>query len=121
MFRIQRYISLLSIKTIPSRQFNFGIQKRLKSSDITIKWKKDKIPSKRVGKYYKLKNHKGAVARWMIVGNNQFKRSKCARNHLNRKQRPLTRKAKKNRVLANQQQRRLLKKLIPYFKKKYFK
>jgi hypothetical protein len=66
------------------------IFKRFKADEITIKYKKDKIASKRSGKKYKLKNHKGAMARWMVIGNSQFKRSLCGRSHLRRKSRAMT-------------------------------
>ncbi|KAI9098158.1 hypothetical protein DFS34DRAFT_101425 [Phlyctochytrium arcticum] len=84
-------------------------------------WGRTKVASKRLTKKYKLKNHGGAVARWMVLGGGTFKRGQAGRGHLNRKVRVRTRKMKRRRVIANPQQRKLLKKLMPYWKKKYFR
>ncbi|KAJ8323860.1 hypothetical protein QVD99_008228 [Batrachochytrium dendrobatidis] len=89
----------------------------------TYIWKqiKNKVASKRKGKHYKLKNHTGAVARWLIAGNNQFKRATAIRIRMNRSRRQCKRIKSRRRVLANATHRNLLKKLIPYYRKKYMK
>lgn len=86
-------------------------------------WDKSlKKPSKRMGKYYKMKTHKGAAQRWQVVGPSSavgLKRAKCGQSHLRRKNRGWKKRALRERVLANAQQRNLLKKLLPYHAKKY--
>ncbi|KAI8815808.1 uncharacterized protein EV422DRAFT_548085 [Fimicolochytrium jonesii] len=84
-------------------------------------WQRTKVASKRKTKKYKLKNHGGAVARWMVSGDGTFKRGQAGRRHLNSKMRVWKRKSKKRRVLANTTQKKLLKKLVPYWKKKYLR
>ncbi|KAJ3392483.1 hypothetical protein HDU92_008406 [Lobulomyces angularis] len=80
-----------------------------------------KVQSKRKYKKYKLKNHRGASSRWLLIEHGNFLRKQAATNHLNRKMRAWKRYAKKKKVIANVQQRNLLKKLIPYWKKNYMK
>ena len=86
-------------------------------------WDKSlKKSSKRLGKYYKMKTHKGAAQRWQVVGSSTLvglKRAKCGQSHLRRKNRGWKKRALRERVLANAQQRNLLKKLLPYHAKKY--
>ncbi|KAI8896662.1 hypothetical protein BC833DRAFT_621908 [Globomyces pollinis-pini] len=89
-----------------------------KKKDIRTTWGKTKVASKRKNKNYKLKNHKGALARWLIVGNNHFKRSKCGRSHLNRKNTTEKKKRRRVRLLATTVESRLLRHLIPYYKRK---
>ena len=103
-------------------------------------FKKDRFPSKRKEKYYKMKTHKGAgirsfntlAARWNITQAGNFKRSKTKRSHLRRKVFVTSlfitlklsssrKRVGRIRILANSQQRNFLKKLIPYWKKKYSK
>ena len=57
----------------------------------------------------------------MGTGNGSFKRAQAGSNHLNRKFRAWKVRSKRRRVLASSTQRKLLKKLIPYWKKKYMK
>ncbi|KAL2919979.1 hypothetical protein HK105_200045 [Polyrhizophydium stewartii] len=85
------------------------------------KCKKVKVASKRKLKHYKLKNHKGAIARWLLVGRGMFKRAQAGRVRVNSLRRRWKRVAKRKRVLANSTQRKLLRKLIPYHKKRYLK
>ncbi|KAI9012962.1 hypothetical protein BC832DRAFT_528995, partial [Gaertneriomyces semiglobifer] len=82
---------------------------------------RSKVASKRKTKKYKLKNHGGAVARWMVMGGGMFKRAQAGRSHLNRKMRVWKKKAKRRRVLANTTQRKFLRKLIPYHKRRYMR
>ncbi|KAJ3130091.1 hypothetical protein HK100_008231, partial [Physocladia obscura] len=79
-----------------------------------------KVASKRKGKHYKLKNHRGAVSRWLIKSPKYargvlFKRAQAGNSHLNRKNRAWKSRSKRQRVTANSQQNKLLKKLIPYY------
>ena len=55
----------------------------------------------------------------MVMANGQFKRGQAGRNHFNRKMRVCKRKEKKYKVLANPTQRKKLRRLIPYFRKRY--
>ncbi|KAI8905502.1 hypothetical protein EDD86DRAFT_211609 [Gorgonomyces haynaldii] len=112
------------------RQFNrLHIQPRqlvlkpltLQLRTMATEFKKPKVASRRWLKPYKLKNHKGALARWILVGKGMFKRQKAGRNRLNRKNRARKKIDKRVRVLASKSERRLLKKLIPYHKKNYLK
>ncbi|TPX67937.1 hypothetical protein SpCBS45565_g03499 [Spizellomyces sp. 'palustris'] len=57
----------------------------------------------------------------MVMGDGMFKRAKAGRRHLNRKMRVWKRKSKKRRVLATTTQRKLLKKLVPYWRRKYMR
>lgn len=82
---------------------------------------KVKMASKRKTKKYKLKTHQGAAARWMVMGDGTFKRGQPGRNHFNSKMRSVKRRAKKSKIISNSTQTRRLKKLLPYFKKKYMK
>lgn len=86
-------------------------------------WNKSlKQPSKRKGKYYKLKTHKGAAQRWQVVGSSSqvgLKRARCGQSHLRRKTQGWKKRALRERVLANAQQRNFLKKLLPYHGKRY--
>jgi ribosomal protein L35 len=91
-----------------------------KKGGITRTWGKTKQTSTRIGKKYKLKNHKGAVARWMVIGHG-FKRLMANRSHLNRKNNAMKKIRKRKRIAATPIEKRLLKKLIPYYKKKYLK
>ncbi|KAJ3154836.1 hypothetical protein HDU86_004536 [Geranomyces michiganensis] len=84
-------------------------------------WGRPKVASKRKTAKYKLKNHGGAVARWMVAGDGTFKRSQAGRSHLNRKMRTWKRKSKKRRVMATTTQRKFLRKLVPYWKKHYMR
>ncbi|KAJ3043230.1 hypothetical protein HDV00_005550 [Rhizophlyctis rosea] len=72
-------------------------------------------------KKYKAKNHRGAYPRWRVVGDGYFKRKQAGANHLNVGNRVWKTKAKRKRVLCNAQQRNLLKKLLPYWKKAYMR
>jgi ribosomal protein L35 len=87
LLRIQR-LALRSCRltTINRPSISLIPLMRLKSDEITIRFKKDKKPK---SKRLKLKNHKGAMARWMVVGFRMFKRSQCGRSHLNRKNRAM--------------------------------
>ncbi|KAH6565770.1 hypothetical protein BSLG_006187 [Batrachochytrium salamandrivorans] len=89
----------------------------------TYIWKKikNKVASKRKDKHYKLKNHSGAVARWLVVGGGMFKRAKAGHTRINSCRRQWKRITRRKRVLATSTQRNLLKKLIPYHRKKYMK
>jgi ribosomal protein L35 len=55
------------------------------------------------------------------VGHGQFLRKQAGTNHYNRKMSASKRYKKKMKVLANVQQRNLLRQLVPYWKKKYMK
>jgi ribosomal protein L35 len=82
---------------------------------------KIKVASKRKLKKYKLKTHHGAAARWMVMGDGLFKRGQAGRNHFNRKMSSDKRRSKKVKVISTAMQTRRLKKLLPYFKKRYSK
>ena len=82
---------------------------------------KIKVASMRKTKKYKLKTHQGAAARWMVMGNGVFKRGQPGRNHFNSKMRSVKRRAKKSKIISNSTQTRRLKKLLPYFRRKYMK
>lgn len=77
---------------------------------------KPKSPTRKIK--YKLKNHKGAVARWLPTSTG-FKRQHAGKSHLNRKAGAMKRIFKRTRVVAEKNERKLLKTLIPYFKKRY--
>ncbi|KAJ3295463.1 hypothetical protein HK104_002651 [Borealophlyctis nickersoniae] len=70
-------------------------------------------------KKYKMKTHQGAAARWMVLPGGHFYRRQVGVNHKNSKMRQWKRHSKRRRVLATPQQRRRLKKLIPYWNKPY--
>ncbi|KAJ3275747.1 hypothetical protein HDV01_007214 [Terramyces sp. JEL0728] len=96
-------------------------QVRFKNADRPkIEWKKTKICSKRKTKFYKLKTHKGAMARWLVTRNG-FKRSKCGKSHFNRKNNARKKVDRRKRILATGTERKLLRRLMPYYKKKYMK
>jgi ribosomal protein L35 len=80
-----------------------------------------KSPSKRKTKKYKLKTHQGAAARWMILATGLFKRCQAGRNHFNSKHRAWKRASKRDRIVSTSMQARRLKKLLPYFKRRYSK
>ncbi|KAJ3009231.1 UNVERIFIED_CONTAM: hypothetical protein HDU68_002786 [Siphonaria sp. JEL0065] len=99
-----------------------------------------KVASKRKGKHYKLKNHRGALTRCVGVSiqrlliNPQmahqiptyargpvFKRAQAGTSHLNRKNRAWKTRSKRRRLTANTQQAKLLRRLIPYHRKKYMR
>ncbi|KAJ3117722.1 hypothetical protein HDU96_005852 [Phlyctochytrium bullatum] len=80
-----------------------------------------KVASKRKGKKYKMKNNRAAVSRWLLMGSGYFKRAQAGARHLNRKNRRWKKKAKRFRVTANSAQSKLLKKLIPYWRRKYMR
>lgn len=80
-----------------------------------------KAPSKRKTKKYKLKTHQGAAARWMILANGLFKRGQAGRNHFNSKNRAWKRASKRDLIVSTSMQARRLKKLLPYFKRRYSK
>ncbi|ORY43322.1 hypothetical protein BCR33DRAFT_738613 [Rhizoclosmatium globosum] len=85
-----------------------------------------KVASKRKGKHYKLKNHRGALTRWLIKSPSYkrgpvFKRAQAGTSHLNRKNRSWKTRSKRRRVEANAQQTKLLRRLIPYHRKKYMR
>lgn len=86
-------------------------------------WDKSlKKASKRLGKYYKMKTHKGAAQRWQVVGPSSeigLKRAKCGQSHLRRKNQSWKKRALRERILANGQQKNFLKKLLPYHAKRY--
>ncbi|KAJ3018919.1 UNVERIFIED_CONTAM: hypothetical protein HDU68_010919, partial [Siphonaria sp. JEL0065] len=81
-----------------------------------------KVASKRKGKHYKLKNHRGALTRWLIKSPTYargpvFKRAQAGTSHLNRKNRAWKTRSKRRRLTANTQQAKLLRRLIPYHRK----
>eukprot|EP00842_Homolaphlyctis_polyrhiza_P005869 jgi/Hompol1/6283/HPOL_002621-RA len=57
----------------------------------------------------------------MVSGNGMFKRRKAGKTRINSNRRQWRRIMQRKRVLANSQQRNLLKKLMPYYKKRYMK
>ncbi|KAJ3237729.1 hypothetical protein HDU81_009112 [Chytriomyces hyalinus] len=85
-----------------------------------------KVASKRKGKHYKMKNHRGALSRWLIKSPRSargpiFKRAQAGNSHLNRKNRAWKSRSKRARVESNAQQNKLLRRLIPYHRKKYMR
>ncbi len=54
-----------------------------------------------------------------MVGHGQFIRKQAGKNHLNRKMRASHKARKRKPVFATVTHRRLLRKLVPYWKKKY--
>ncbi|KAJ3054434.1 hypothetical protein HK097_001839 [Rhizophlyctis rosea] len=72
-------------------------------------------------KKYKLKTHQGASDRWRVIANGHFKRAKAGRSHNNLKNRHWKTREGRKRLVAIPQQRNLLKKLIPYFRKRYMR
>ncbi|TPX43982.1 hypothetical protein SeMB42_g04483 [Synchytrium endobioticum] len=80
-----------------------------------------KIPSKRKGKKYKMKNHQAAVKRWIVMADGMFKRAQAGKRHLNSKMRAWKRRAKRRRVLANSTQRKMLRRMVPYWRKRYMR
>ncbi|KAI9341700.1 hypothetical protein BDR26DRAFT_860130 [Obelidium mucronatum] len=85
-----------------------------------------KVASKRKGKHYKLKNHRGALSRWLIKSPSYnrgpvFKRAQAGTSHLNRKNRSWKSRSKRQRRTSNAQQAKLLRRLIPYHRKKYMR
>ncbi len=116
----KRFPNILASKLFPnilSRQF---VTKKDLKPKVAWKGMIVKKPSKRKTKKYKLKTHKGAMARWMIIKDG-FIRGQCGRSHLNRKNSSYKKVDKRQRVLANSTQRRMLRKLLPYYKKRYSK
>ncbi|KAJ3407440.1 hypothetical protein HDU80_008752 [Chytriomyces hyalinus] len=120
-----------------------------------------KVASKRKGKHYKMKNHRGALSSdrnnsidaaktrfssllpnslcsnicrkflklsksWLIKSPRSargpiFKRAQAGNSHLNRKNRAWKSRSKRARVTSNAQQNKLLRRLIPYHRKKYMR
>jgi ribosomal protein L35 len=97
------------------------IKKKTEYKGNTQSFGKTKVASKRLLKKYKLKTHNGAAARWMVMGNGSFKRGQAGRNHFNMKMSSVKRRSKKVKVISTPMQTKKLKKLLPYFKKKYMK
>ncbi|TPX36191.1 hypothetical protein SmJEL517_g01605 [Synchytrium microbalum] len=95
--------------------------KKTEGRTIMLNSARVKEPSKRKGKKYKLKNHQAAVKRWIVMANGMFKRAQAGKRHLNSKMRAWKRKAKRRRVLATGTQRRMLRRLVPYYRKRYMK
>lgn len=56
-----------------------------------------------------------------MVAPGQFLRKQAGTNHYNRKMTARKRYKKKLKVFANVQQRNLLRKLVPYWRKKYMR
>ncbi|KAJ3065813.1 hypothetical protein HDU98_010824 [Podochytrium sp. JEL0797] len=103
---------------------NAGTKKKKKSA--VFLRNEVKVASKRKGKHYKLKNHRGALTRWLIKSPTYargpvFKRAQAGTSHLNRKNRAWKTTSKRRRVTANTQQAKLLRRLIPYHRKKYMR
>jgi ribosomal protein L35 len=97
------------------------IKKKTEHKGHTQSFGKTKVASKRLLKKYKLKTHNGAAARWMVMGDGSFKRGQAGRNHFNMKMSSVKRRSKKVKVVSTPMQTKRLKKLLPYFKKKYMK
>lgn len=116
LFRIS---SMSNIRQFPRlNAFNQPLLS-LPSRDLSI-CLRTKVASKKLYKKYKLKNHNGAASRWLLIGKGgQFIRKQAGANHFNRKFSARKKYEKKKLVVANVQQKKLLKQLIPYFKKKY--
>ncbi|KAJ3311310.1 hypothetical protein HDV04_004118 [Boothiomyces sp. JEL0838] len=101
---LQRFQRIRITNIIQPIQF----QVRFKNADRPkIEWKKTKVCSKRKTKYYKLKTHKGAMARWLVTRDG-FKRSKCGRSHFNRKNTGRKKVDRRKRILATGTERKLL-------------
>ncbi len=106
-----------------------GLQQRrgvanTKRSKISFEFKTKQVVAKRIlaGRPYKLKNNKAAVARWMITRSGTgFKRVQAARNHLNLLNNARKRARKRDRKPAMPIEARLLRKLIPYHRKRYLR
>ena len=122
-------VAMMSRLTVSSR-LSCIVQKRLMHPSPTLlkeykgnktSFGKVKVASKRKTKKYKLKTHQGAAARWMVMGDGLFKRGQPGRNHFNSKMRSVKRRSKKSKIISNPTQTRRLKKLLPYFKRKYMK
>ncbi|KAI8611481.1 hypothetical protein BC830DRAFT_1084032 [Chytriomyces sp. MP71] len=120
--------SLPSVARAPSlalqMRANAGTKKK-KLKPVQLR-REVKVASKRKGKHYKLKNHRGALSRWLIKSPRihrgpVFKRAQAGTSHLNRKNRAWKSKSKRTRVEANAQQKKLLRRLIPYHRKKYMR
>ncbi|KAI8803506.1 hypothetical protein BJ742DRAFT_494834 [Cladochytrium replicatum] len=79
------------------------------------------VRAKKEGRKYKLKTHRGAYRRWIVVRAGHFKRAQAGAQHLNRKMRRWKRVVKRRRVLSNPMQRRMLKKLLPYYNRRYMR
>ncbi|KAI9206765.1 uncharacterized protein BJ171DRAFT_496867 [Polychytrium aggregatum] len=103
----------------------FGSQRRLAHTSTSERKpfvpKSTKVASKRKTKKYKLKNNKSAVSRWLVLGSGGFKRAQAGSRHLNVKRRVWKKISKRRRVTSNATQARLLRRLIPYYQRRYMR
>ena len=68
---------------------------------------------------YKRKTHQGALQRWMVIPGGNFVRKKAGANKNGNYMRFWKRRQRSKLILATSTQKKLLRKLIPYFKKAY--
>ncbi|KAI8809413.1 hypothetical protein BJ742DRAFT_805025 [Cladochytrium replicatum] len=116
---------LFAPTTSSSLQLRFRSSKKPMLSGPYAPRRRVKLPrsvrAKKEGRKYKLKSHRGAYRRWIVVKAGHFKRAQAGAQHLNRKMRRWKRVVKRRRVLSNPMQRRMLKKLLPYYNRRYMR
>ena len=62
----------------------------------------------------KLKTHKGAKSRFHVTGSGKLMRTKCGKSHLRRKKAPRTKRLYDAKVPVSPQDRKRLRRLLPY-------
>ncbi|KAI9313019.1 hypothetical protein DFJ73DRAFT_935540 [Zopfochytrium polystomum] len=75
-----------------------GVRYKSKEPAIRLRPRHRKTASVRKGKKYKLKNHRGALTRWLLIRGGQFKRAQAGNHHLNRKNRAWKSRIKRRRA-----------------------
>lgn len=95
-------------------------QKKLKYPKYFLRLR-DRKPQRNPFKKLKMKNRKAAVSRWIVLSNDRFARRQAGRGHGNFSMRTRTRLAKRRRVLAHGWHIERLKRLMPYFRKRYMR
>ncbi|KAI9354811.1 hypothetical protein DFJ73DRAFT_795047 [Zopfochytrium polystomum] len=98
-----------------------GVRFKSKEPAIRLRPRHRKTASVRKGKKYKLKNHRGALTRWLLIRGGQFKRAQAGNHHLNRKNRAWKSRIKRRRVRSTPTQARILRKLMPYWRRRYMR
>lgn len=94
-------------------------QKKLKAPKYVYRLRTSASVSKDPHKKYKLKNRKAAVGRWIVLRNGNFARRQAGRGHGNMDMSTSKRLAKRRRVLAHGWHLERLRRLMPYYSKRY--